>query len=127
MVNEDYCSYEIAELLKEKGFHVFTKSFYKKKDHVIHHNTCELAYYAHSKKIPAPTHQMAMKWLREVYDLHIISYPYRVNKEEKANHWCCQVYKSFNLLGYEKYTNETPKSYEEAIEIAIKYSLENLI
>lgn len=74
-----------------------------------------------------PTLQMAMKWLREVYDLHIIVYPWQADKEEKAIHWCCQVYKSFNHMGNEKYTNETPKSYEEACEAAMKYCLENLI
>lgn len=30
-------------------------------------------------------------------------------------------------MGNEKYTNETPKSYEDAVEAALKYTLENLI
>ncbi len=78
-------------------------------------------------KCYCPTLQMAMKWLREVYDLHIIVSPYKVGKEEKAFHWCCEVYRSFNLLGCRKYVNETVKSYEEGVEIAIKYCLEHLI
>lgn len=67
---------------------------------------------------------MAMKWLREECDLHIIAYPYNVNGKKK---WCCQVYKTFNLLGNEKYVNETLGSYEEAVEAALKYCLTELI
>jgi len=125
MIKEDYVSFETAKLLKEKGFDEKTMTYYE--DKILCNgdwckwNRSPLGHTA------APTHQMAMKWLREVYDLHIISYPYKVDNEEKANHWCCEVYKSFNLLGYEKYINETPKSYEEAVEAALKYSLENLI
>lgn len=128
MPTEDYCSYELSQLLKEKGFNVETITYYyctseytKSKIYKSPNNTNwnnNEYYYS------APTHQMAMKWLREKYDLHILAYPYKANNENK---WCCQVYKTFNLLGCEKYTNETLNSYEEAIEAALKYSLENLI
>jgi len=119
-ITEDYVSFEVAKLLKEKGF---DERCYKKYN--SNGDLFDSTEFTYGPK--APTIQMAMKWLREIYDLHIIAYPWRANKEERATHWCCQVYKSFNLLGYEKYTNETPKSYEEACEAAIKYSLENLI
>lgn len=71
--------------------------------------------------------QLAMRWLREIYDLHIIAYPFKSGNDTSTKHYCCQVFKTFNLLGYEKYTNETLTSYEEAVETAIKYCLENLI
>lgn len=121
-ITEDFVSYETAKLLKEKGFD-------EPCVYVYLHDGSEDIWDADEEDIACqkPTLQMAMKWLRKVYDLHIIAYPWRANKEERATHWCCQVYKSFNLLGYEKYTNETPKSYEEACEAAIKYCLENLI
>jgi hypothetical protein len=133
MITEDYVSFETAKLLKEKGFDEYCLKNYWSTDKELHNWGWELSYHRNSdgnrntKDCVAPTLQMAMKWLREIYDLHIIAYPWRANKEERATHWCCRVYKSFNLFGYEKYTNETPESYEEACEAAIKYCLENLI
>ena len=141
MITEDYVSFETANLLKEKRFDEICRAFWKEWNGEISLCSCNSSHtfeycyntmlenYNDSEEtnIAAPTLQMAMKWLREIYDLHIIAYPWRANKEERATHWCCKVYKSFNLLGYEKYTNETPKSYEEACGAAIKYCLENLI
>lgn len=119
MITEDYVSYEIAKLLKEKGFEQIG---------------CEKRYNLQGDLVSgfaygpvAPTHQMALKWLREVYDLHIIVYPWQADNEEKAIHWCCTVYKAFAHLGNDVYTNETPKYYEEAIETALLYVLKNLI
>ena len=131
-MTEDYVSLETAKLLKEKGFDEEVKAFYsydsefkiydfQEDDRWDTPNDWGDYYWS------VPTLQMAMKWLREVHDLHIIAYPWKADREERAIHWCCQVYKSFNLLGYEKYTNETLKTYEEACETAIKYCLEKLI
>ncbi len=123
MITEDYVSFETAKLLKEKGFDEYCGYYSSDGEYWGY------CVYNHMGKdyISAPTLQMAMKWLREVYDLHIIVSPYKVGKEEKAFHWCCEVYRSFNLLGCRKYVNETVKSYEEGVEIAIKYCLEHLI
>lgn len=74
--------------------------------------------------IPTVTQALAMKWLMEECDLHIIAYPYNANGKKK---WCCQVYKAFNLLGNEKYVNETLDSYEEAVEAALKWCLTELL
>ena len=133
MITEDYVSFEVAKLLKEKGFDSECDYFYvngnivRAQGYGCNWNKGETIFTDYKNECSAPTLQMAIKWLREVHDLHIISYPWKADKEERAIHWCCQVYKSFNLLGYEKYTNETVKSYEEACEAAIKYCLENLI
>lgn len=106
-IAEDYVSYEVVKLLKEKGFNGKT-----------HGNMSEIPCVCYI------THQTAMKWLREECDLHIIAYPYNANGKKK---WCCQVYKAFNLLGNEKYVNETLDSYEEAVEAALKYCLTYMI
>lgn len=115
MITEDYCSYEVSELLKQKACDEIMFSSYQPKHNKdgtsIIYSTC--------------SHQMAMKWLREVYDLHIVAYPYKRGKDGKG--WCCQVYKTYNLLGQERYIDETLNSYEEAVDAALKYSLENLI
>ena len=140
MITEDYVSYNIAKLLKEKGFNEKCIAVYHDKKLQLvsslgifsgNGHDEQIVTYTNSEcewspiMIAAPTLQMAMKWLREVYDLHIIAYPWRANKKERI-HWCCHVYKSFNLFG-RKYTNETLKSYEEACEKAIRYCLEKLI
>lgn len=128
MVTEDYVSYEAAKLLKEKGFPINEHLFmYVNKDGklITDHQACltmtnEEYRTFFDNYIPTITQSLAMKWLREEYDLHIIAYPYNVNGKKK---WCCQVYKAFNLLGNEKYVNETLDSYEEAVEAALKYCL----
>lgn len=151
MVKEAYVSFEIAKLLKEKGFDEPTE--YVWYEYYPHSNTANKdeigsqkmdwffgdeqternSFYSNkigkptyiSKEIySAPTHQLTMAWLRGKYDLHIIVYPYKADNKKK---WCCQVFKTFNLLGCEQYTNETLNSYEEAVEAALKYALENLI
>ena len=74
-----------------------------------------------------PTQQAAQKWLRDVHDLHIEVLPWRASENDTQKRWVCKVYKSYGMFGCDKYTNETPKSYEEGLEIALKYSLENLV
>ena len=112
MIKEAYCSDDVCKLLKEKGF--------KEPCTALNH----LVIKDGEKPFMKITHQKAMAWLREQYDLHIIAFPYKANDKKK---WCCQVYKTFNLLGYGKYINDTLDSYEDAVEAALKYSLENLI
>lgn len=132
MIIEDYISYEVAKLLKEKGFN--EPCFYYYKDKVLMfspflkgRNSYQTDTYS------APTHQMAMKWLREK-GFHInapISYDYSVDADgnvvDKWTFWTFEILSSFS--GKLIYTEEVNEyySYEEAVEAALKYSLENLI
>lgn len=120
-MKEDYVSFEIAKLLKEKGFDVCTKSFYKKTDQLLHHNTCALAYFGNSTTLPAPTLQMAMKWLREKYKLNII-----ISVDDLD--WFYSII-DYTHKGDVKMLNDLAgfNSYESACESAIKYCLTNLI
>ena len=124
MIEEAYVGFEVAKLLKEKGFNEPCQYFYKFGSNELYKGTVFTNTQIGDIFYNAPTHQMAMAYLREKYDLHIIAFPYKANNEKK---WCCYVYKTFNLLGCERYMNETLDSYEEAVEAALKYSLENLI
>lgn len=102
MIKEDYCSFEVAKLLKEKGFN----NDYPKGD-------CTQI---------GCTHQMAMKWLREkqiyiriIEDAFGKSYRFEVyskNPNVKVNYYVPNYYKD---------------TYEDAVEAALKYCLENLI
>lgn len=128
MLKEDYVSFELAKLLKEKGFDEPFFFFYRADDKVknIHHAhvTKPLSYhqkYIDDEVVNAPTHQTAMAWLRNkgVYmsiDTVISS---------SGNSY-------FNIDTYSEDSGwnhpvDFYDSYEEAVEAALKYSLENLI
>lgn len=129
-ITEDYVSFETAKLLKEKGFDVVTEKCYILDNSNLCAVTVGQLFNGKPQgkyEIPAPTLQMACKWLREKHDLHIIAYPFKTDNPTSVKHYCCRVYKTFNLLGCEKYGNETLSSYEEAVEAAIKYCLTDII
>ena len=125
-MKEAYVSFETAKLLKEKGFDVCTKSFYKKIDQLLHHNTCALAYWGNSTTLPAPTQQMAMKWLREVHNIDVC-----VCRELDEHNECFDGYIAvvYDNKVYKVTIRDAEKDllYEEACESAIKYCLTNLI
>lgn len=125
MIKEDYCSYKVAKLLKEKGFKEPCFSFYEN----------NLAYYTDSARnwnVPKsgatsrPTLQMAMKWLRVKHNICISTYAaayrygFTIEKADTGSNIC-----------NEDVVEADPKcmeySYEQAAEAALKYSLENLI
>lgn len=129
MITEDYCSYEVAKLLKEKGFlkdvdlrMTQNLSFY---DNIgLHHNLNKWYDSLIQDKIDfvvAPTHQMAVKWLRKIYGIDIvieISDP-----SVKDRKYYCVIWNKNN----DSYILDLFSSYEECVETAIKYCLENLI
>ena len=122
-ITEDYVSFEIAKLLKEKGFNEPTIGIYYK-DGTFEYFSLNKWNSKFIIPISAPTLQMAMKWLREVHNLHITIKPYITTE---GIMYVLEIYKlksdRFTLLnskaGFEKS--------EEACEAAIKYCLENLI
>ena len=130
MITEDYVSYEVAKLLKEKGFNEPTFTYYNNDGDLM--NSCNfcgsytLGCFNNVKdekvNCAAPTLQMAMKWLREVHNLHIDVDPSEGNWNPtvlELEDWSCAV----------KFGDNIPiqDSYEEAVEEAIKYCLTNLI
>lgn len=155
MITEDYCSYEVAKLLKEKGFdwqtefvwyeHLPSSIDWRNKinqkaiDYFYFNETTEHnSYYRNCDKKPsyingdiysAPTHQMAMKWLRGLHNKHC-DVGYDIDLK-----WFFQIIDLKETVTYDypetKYyhtENETGfNSYEEAVEAALKYCLTNLI
>lgn len=137
-IKEDFVSFELAKLLKEKGFdeHCFCINYplpeggfhniilpnLLKNSMIPFTNEYKFCRYKEDF-ITIPTLQMTMKWLREVHNIHIVLSP---NKQMG------------NLYGNIIFTNKNgelqpqPCSfffgiYEDAVEEAVKYSLENLI
>jgi hypothetical protein len=131
MITEDYISFETAKLLKEKWF-----KFIEDKDELskayIH------AYTKEGKEVwgcyspdyyPCITMNMAMKWLREKYNLFIqvtIVPHTTITMEQK--YYLFSIHKDRRRLAFRKdFPSECYFSYEQACEAGIKYCLENLI
>ena len=114
MITEDYVSFETAKLLKEKGFWENCPFSLSKLDEKT--NDAEI--------VRCPTLQMAMKWLREKYNLHIgvlINYQYMPRKYE-VHIMHTEKYEDFILNSGTNFNTN-----KEACEAAIKYCLEKLI
>lgn len=134
MITEDYVNFDIAKLLKEKGFKGEGEHFYENNKIINfpnywHRITPKQRYEA----IEAPTLQMVMKWLREMYYLHITVHP---GVSEYGFVWTYAIVFAKETGEGETYFYKisqitTPivksKSYKQAVEAAIKYCLENLI
>lgn len=132
MIKEDYVSFEVAKLLKEKGFD----------EPVMYHFTpdgtqrkFQQAFY--KDDVAQPTLQMALKWLREVHGLHIYVF---VGMDESydadgvmVEEWHFWTYHITNIEGefvydaYDQLDVVEYQTFEEAAEDAILFCLNNLI
>ncbi len=123
MINEDYISFEVAKLLKEKGFDEPCLNRYctdgRFSTSILHYKNSEINKDSYN----APTLQMAMKWLREVHkiSIEITSKGYLIDNDVE---WECDI-KAGRRLYFKHITCE--KSFESCANKAIKYCLENLI
>jgi len=126
MIKEAYVSFEVAKLLKEKGFN---ESCWLKYDNEGYLSFNHVGYINSEEPCDdfcalAPTHQMAMKWLREKYYIH-------ADPIKQGNYNDCSEYYSW-IVSQMGIIHRNPSvadklSYEEAVEAALKYVLKNLI
>ncbi len=144
MVTEDYVSFEVAKLLKEKGFKhwcykCYGDAVYHKGVPISFDEECDLKSEGLENEIEyveggylydygcdnrkkeakvwaAPTLWEAMKWLREVHQIDM---------------WVeCHNRKYKGYIHSEQRGDESlfyEDSYEQACEVAIRYCLQNLI
>lgn len=127
-MKEDYVSFEIAKLLKEKGFDWEAHRSYLVNDNVFipgDINDVPLRKDA----IRIPTLQMAMKWLREAHDIFIvINIIPNTTVTMEQRYYFFKPYKNRRIHNFPlDYSIQCYETYEEACEAAIKYCLENLI
>ena len=131
-IKENYVSFEIAKLLKEKGFDTPTHTFYnEKKSSEVRFEPCLINRNA-SFLVSAPTIQITMKWLRKVHDIHIELNWDRGNELYSFQIWKPGKYQPeissldlWRIYKDDDYPGEW--NYEEACEESIKYCLKNLI
>lgn len=126
-ITEDYCDFETAKLLKEKGFDGECRDYYNTEGHFYSEDFKSNWNHARGAItiFSAPTLQMAMKWLREVHGLFIsignddLDYNWQIfdvkNRTKDLDPTCL----TDSYAGYIKY--------ELACTLAIKYCLEHLI
>ncbi len=135
MITEDYVSFEIAKLLKEKGFDEKCLMAYIDGELFNYYDSDFPSEYElendGSEVIDAPTLQMAMKWLRKAHNIHIaivpcevgpgvMDYTYILYKIDTENF----IFKNLEIQGR---ANTDKMSAPKTCEAAIKYCLENLI
>ena len=139
-MKDEYVKFGIAKLLKEKGFnwecstYLYTINVYNYGDEpcrfqVNDSKNSELA----SDKMPAPTQQMACRWLREEKNIYVTAVPdignslrfypaiYIIRGEMPDEYW----FEHINSI-----VGELNKSYDkpqQAVEAALEYVLTNLI
>lgn len=130
MVQEAYCSHEVAKLLKEKGFH-------EKVRYEYHHRFTTPNFHRHLRDFngqeyeglntewcSAPTHQMAMAWVRgKGFSIEPYAAAYRYGFV------ICRV-PTGSFVCNESDVFKDGADFEEhweAVEAALKYTLENLI
>lgn len=124
MVTEAYVSFEIAKLLKEKGFdgEFNTHMFYSEFDSNIHPIT-EIGLVKDEDVYFAPTHQMALAWLREKFNIHITTHTSTASR----------YYPILMPIPYDKTSILLDMeigwydSYEEAVEAGLLYVLKELL
>jgi len=107
-IKENYCSKEIYRLLIEKGF-----------DGEVHTTFNKVGYTQ-----PSITLQMAMKWLRKKY--YIYADPIKQGNYNDCSEYYTWIVARMGII-HRNSSVADKLSYEEAVEAALKYSLENLI
>ncbi len=125
MIQEAYVSPGVAKLLRKKGFNVPVWTRYEDEEKEVIFGGEYDWNNSPAEQISAPTHQMAMTWCREVHGVFIA-----INNDDLDFNWQC-----FDLIhrdaaldprilsgSYAGY-----KTYEDAVEAALKYTLEKLI
>ena len=134
MVKERYVSFEIAKLLKKKGFDEPCRLFYKDPQAGLYEFKNIPKSYKDIPNNPcffAPSFYVTMEWLREK-GIYMYVEPFITISSE-----------GYNLEGYKPWittfktnwfnplskigTATYSKTYEEAVEVSIMFAIENLI
>ena len=133
-MKEAYCSFEVAKLLKEKGFDCDCTSHFDS-NHKERSNT-PMNFNSTKYWLSRPTHQMACDWLRKIHHIYIEICFYKTNpndiepkKSRLSPYYTFGVWDTVTGNNIDKrLTNDfIGDSYGEAVEAALKYVLKNLI
>lgn len=122
MTHEEICTYEVAKLAKEKGFNEKCYHYYQKEE-----LESDGYFNRYNKGVEyicsAPTQSLLQRWLREEKAIAIVLQPYSYNIQQRVYTWIYEIWADNN---FEK-TSKSFKTYELALEDALKYVLEKLV
>jgi len=121
MITEDYCSYEVAKLLKEKGFDEQTRLAYTESGKADFSSLTR--YWNQGSLYACPTHQMAMKWLREEKNI-FIQISAVLQDQPFGLHYRPSIQDYHAYARHDNFSEYV--TYEEAVEAALKYCLGKL-
>ena len=125
MLTEDFCSYEVAKLLKEKGFDKFnTYGWDEQLFDKEHPRNFSISFDNKEHWISCPSQSMAMKWLREEHNI-FIQISAVLQDQPFGLHYRPSIQDYHAYARHDNFIEYV--TYEEAVEAALKYSLENLI
>jgi hypothetical protein len=134
MITEDYVSFDVAKLLKEKGFDAECAYLYidgklvKAQGYACNWNDGETLFADYKNECSAPTLQMAMKWLRKKQNQNVTVKAYNNVARLKTIYYAeVQNLSEPTEKGFCVNGCTFKDTYEEACESAIRYILENLI
>lgn len=134
-VTEDYCSFEICKMLKEKWFNEPTETMIYPDNNIVFVDTNSISRIPHQKLrnsenniydngVCCPTLQVVLKWLRDTHGL-VVNIAY-IDFLEHGEVWSYEIIHRDTLeIKDKKYENL--HTYEDATGAAIKYCLTNLI
>ena len=147
MVEERYCSYEVSNLLQEKGFNqecfakyakeACTERYYDdyrermlswtiKPGELIIPSIDRDRYEIYGTVISAPTHQMACDWIYVKYGIFITTDIY-LDELDSSKYITWKIYVCTDDMKCIQGKNDKITDIHNAFELALKYVLENLI
>lgn len=155
MIKNDYVSFNIAKLLKEKGFdaycfyvwvkpvigdipHLMATPYFVEGETTTNREVLDIVaknniyMYGFDNRVEAflcPSLELVMKWLREIHNIFIqINIVPHTTLTMEQKYYFFTIYKNRRKLGFRKdFTEECYFTHEQACEAGIKYCLEYLI
>ncbi len=120
-MNEDYVSFEVAKILKEKGFNEHLCVFYDERGKMQYDSRGRMNF---GNDCVAPTIHMVSKWLRthhiyiDICTLNVNKFSYRICVLSDTTGFLCEFRHSME--------DEIFRTYEDALSSAIKSCVKNL-
>lgn len=125
MSKEQYVSFEVAKLLKQKEFDWEVRSLYGKYEDDIGFSSWSNNYNTYDDLYSAPTQQMACDWVEKTYGFFI---EISRSRDRKGNyHYFYMILDNACRYASEATKDNDYPSKSDAVEAAIEYILTKLI
>lgn len=130
MNKEQYVSFEVAKILKEKGFDWYTYHYYDEIGRTWFEDVLCDWNHRTTPEVSCPTQQMACRWFRKEHKIHITTEPLEMFKQERIIYepiiYLLNDFDDF-ALEYKTVHLKECDTNEDAVEAALEYCLTNLI